>query len=51
VSVAASLDLAEEGSLAEGVYLVVLSARLEQILGRLAEGGHLGQVGPAGVGS
>jgi hypothetical protein len=32
VSVAASLDLAEEGRLAEGVYLVVLSARLVQVL-------------------
>ena len=41
VSVAASLDLAEEGRLAEGVYLVVLSARLVQVLGRHAEGGHL----------
>jgi hypothetical protein len=43
VSVAASLDLAEEGRLAEGVYLVVLSARLVQVLGRLAEGGGAAQ--------
>jgi hypothetical protein len=35
LSVAASLDLADEGRLAEGVHLVVLSARLVQVLARL----------------